>query len=144
MRKWWIVAHNADFTSFDFSCRITRNWWLVTRISLSVISAVRLRVIGWIVAHDAVSTPCDFSRPIARFHLDRLIVRFNPDRPIVRFNPDRLIVRFNPDRPIAQFNLVHLISLFTPRRHRVGIHVGLRGPAMCLHRATSPPGVRHD
>ena len=46
-----------------------------------------------------------------------------------------LIARFNPDRPI---------SLFTPRRHHVGIHVGLRGPAMCLHRATSPPWVPRD
>ena len=47
--------------------------WLMTRISLSVISAVGLRVIDGIVAHDADSTPCDFSRPISRF---------NPDRPI--------------------------------------------------------------
>ena len=28
-------------------------------------------------------------------------------------------------------------------RH-VGIHVGLRGPAICLHRATSPPWVPRD
>ena len=87
------------------------------RISLSVISAVGSRVIGGTVAHDADSTPCDFSRRI---------MRFNPDRPIARFNPD------------------HLISLFMPRRHHVGIHVGLRGPAMRLHRATSPPWVLHD
>ena len=126
MRNWWIVAHYADFTPCDFSRRIARNWWLVTRISLRLISTVRSRVIGGIVARDADSTPCDFSRPIARF---------NPERPIARFNPDRLIARFNPDR---------LLSLFTPRRHHVGIHVGLRGPAMCPHRATSLPWVPHD
>ena len=135
MRNWWIVAHDADFTPCDFSRRMARNWWLVTRISLRVISAVRSRVIGGIVAHDADSTPCDFSRPIARFNPDRPIARFNPDRPIARFNPDCPIARFNPDRPI---------SLFTPRRHHVGIHVGLRGPAMCPHHATSPPWVPHD
>ena len=126
MRNWWIVAHDADFTPCDFGRRIPRNWWLVPRISLCVISAVRSRVIGGIVAHDADSTPCDFSPPIARF---------NPDRPITRFNPDRPIARFNPDRPI---------SLFTPRRHPVGIHVGLCGPTMCPHRATSPLWVPHD
>ena len=69
------------------------------------------------MAHEADSTPCDYRRPIARF---------------------------NPDRPIARFNHDHPISLFTPRRHHVGIHVGLRDPAMCQHRATSPPWVPHD
>ena len=87
------------------------------RIPLRVISAVRLREIGGIVAHDADSTSCDFSRPITRF---------NPDRPIARFNPN------------------HWISLFMPHRHHVGIHVGLRGPAMCPHRTTSPLRVPRD
>ena len=117
MGNWWIVAHDADFTPCDFSRQIARNWWLVTRISLRVISAVGSRVIGGIVAHDTDSTLCDFSHPIARF---------------------------NHDRPIALFNHDRLISLFTSRRHHVGVHVGLRGPAMCLPRATSPPWVPHD
>ena len=47
-------------------------------------------------------------------------------------------------RPIARFNPDRLISLFTPSRHHVGIHVGLRGPAMCPHRATSPLWVPRD
>ena len=64
------------------------------RISLRVISAVGLHVIGGIMAHDANSTPCDFCRPIARFNLDRPIARFNPDR---------------------------LISLFMSRRHPCGL-----------------------
>ena len=83
----------------------------MTQIPLRMISSIGLREISGIVAHDADSTPCDFSRPIARFNLDRPIARFNPDRQI---------------------------SLFMPSRHHVGIHVGLRGPAMCPHRATSP------
>ena len=99
-----LVARDADFTPCNFSRRIARNWWLVMRISLHVISAVRSRVIGGIRAHDADSTPCDFSRPIARFNPNRPIARFNPDRPIARFNPDRSIAWFNPDRPIARFN----------------------------------------
>ena len=49
-----------------------------------------------------------------------------------------------PTVRLRDFNLDRLISLFTPRRHHVGIHVGLRGPAMCPHRATSPPWVPHD
>ena len=87
------------------------------QISLHVISAVGSHIIGGIVAHDADYTPYDVSLPITQF---------NPDRPIARFNPD------------------HLISLFTPCRHHIGIHVGLRGPAMCLHRAMSLPWVPHD
>ena len=124
------MAHDADFTPCDFSRRIARNWWLVTRILLRVISAIRSRVIGGMVAHDADSTPCDFSCRIARFNLDRPIARFNPDRPIARFNPDHPIARFNPDRPI---------SLFMPRRHPCGLawpchvsasfHVTSVGPA---------------
>ena len=89
----------------------------MTRIPLRVISAIGLREIGGIVAHDVDSTPCDFSHQIARFNLDCPIARFNPDRPI---------------------------SLFMPHRHHVGIHVGLRGPAMCLHRATSPLRVSRN
>ena len=89
----------------------------MTRIPLHVISAMGLRKIGGIVAHDADSTPCDFNRTIARF---------------------------NPDRPIAQFHSDHLISLVTPRRHHVGIHAGLRGPAMCPHRAMSSLQVPQD
>ena len=107
----------------------------MTLISLRVISAVGSRKISGIVASDADSTLCDFSRPIAQFNRDRPIVRFNPDRKIARFNPDRSIAWINPDRPI---------SLFMPRRHHVGIHLGLRGPAMCPHRTMSPPRVPRD
>ena len=127
MQSWSIVVHYADLTPCDFSRRIARNWWLVRRISLRVISAVGSRVIGGIVANDADSTPFDFSRSIARF---------NSHRPIARFNLNRLIARFNPDRPIARFNPVRPISLFRPRRPHIGIRVGLRGPAMCLHHTT--------
>ena len=106
-------------------CKIGGSW-STTQISLCVISAVGSHEIRRILAHDADSTPCDFSRPIARFNCDHPIAGFNRDGPTARFNPDRLI------------------SLFTPQRHHVGIYVGLRGPATCPHRATSPRQVLHD
>ena len=83
-----------------------------------------------LVTRDVDFTPCNFSHQIALNQWDR-----GPWRGFhsVWFQLSNCVI--NPDRPI---------SLFTARRHHVGMHVGLRGPTTCPHRATSPPWVPHD